>query len=122
MVKFVQMLFCDRNDSLRIVGQRRNIRLHRNAGLFTVRAVLSQNAAICTSFREPPSGELYTDNRETFRCFVIATKYTCKITSFADRFSCGQNEHTNYFTSRKREEFHDSGGGQNVHDHILALK
>ena len=82
MVKFVQMLFCDRNDSLRIVGQRRNIRLYRTAGLFTVRAVLSQNAAICTAFREPPSGELYTDKRETFRRFEIALKYACKITTF----------------------------------------
>ena len=27
-----------------------------------------------------------------------------------------------YFTSRKREEVHGSGGGQNVHDHFLALK
>ena len=44
MVKFVQMLFCDRNDSLRIVGQRRNIRLYRNAGLFTVRAEALQAA------------------------------------------------------------------------------
>ncbi|OUN31495.1 hypothetical protein [Blautia sp. An81] len=121
MVKFVQMLFCDRNDSLRIVGQRRNIRLHRNAGLFTVRAVLSQNAAICTSFREPPSGELYTDKRETFRCFEIALKYACKITAFADRFRCGQNDHT-YFTAQKREEFHGSGGGQNIHNHFYTSK
>ncbi|MDY3222853.1 hypothetical protein [Faecalibacterium prausnitzii] len=121
MVKFVQMLFCDRNDSLRIVGQRRNIRLHRNAGLFTVRAVLSQNAAICTSFREPPSGELYTDKRETFRCFEIALKYACKITAFTDRFRCGQNDHT-YFTAQKREEFHGSGGGQNIHNHFYTSK
>ena len=101
MVKFAQMLFCDRNDSLRIVGQRRNIRLHRNAGLFTVRAVLSQNAAICTSFREPPSGELYTDKRETFRCFEIALKYACKITAFPVRFGCSQNGHDHFIRMKR---------------------
>ena len=107
------MLFCDRNDSLRIVGQRRNVRLRGNVGLFTVLAVLSQNAAICTSFREPPSGELYTDKRETFRRFEIALKYACKITAFTD--------HT-YFIAQKRKEFHGSGGGQNVHNHFYTSK
>ena len=82
MVKFVQMLFCDRNGFLRIVGQRRNIRLRRNAGLFTVRAVLLRNGEICTPFREPPFSELYADNREIFRRFEIALKYACKIASF----------------------------------------
>lgn len=100
MVKFAQMLFCDRNAFPCIVGQRRNIRLRENVGLFTVRAVLLQNAAICTLFREPPSGELYTDKRETFRHFEIALKYACKITAFTDRFSCGQNAHT-YFVLLK---------------------
>ena len=100
MVKFMQMLFCDRNDSPRIVGQRRNIRLRRNAGLFTVRAVLSQNAVVCTLFREPLSGELYTDKRETVHRFEIALKYACKITAFTNRFCCGQNAHT-YFVLLK---------------------
>jgi hypothetical protein len=100
MMKFVQILFCDRNASPRIVGQQRNIRLRGNVGLFTVLAVLSQNAAICTSFREPPSGELYTDKRETFRSFEITLKYACKITAFTDRFNCGQNDHT-YFVLLK---------------------
>lgn len=80
-----------------------------------------KNAAICTSFREPPSGELYTDKRETFRCFEIALKYACKITAFTDRFRCGQNDHT-YFTAQKREEFHGSGGGQNIHNHFYTSK
>ena len=82
MVKFVQMLFCDRNGFLRIVGQQQIIGLRRNTGLFTVRAVLSRNGAIYTPFREPPSSELYTDKKETFHHFAIALKYACKITAF----------------------------------------
>ena len=61
------------------------------------------------------------DKKEIFRRFVIASKYACKITSFADLFRCGQND-SDYFIVQKREEFHGSGGGQNVHDHFYALK
>ena len=115
------MLFCDRNGFLRIVGQQRNIRLHGNVGLFTVRIVLPRNDATCTLFREPLYGELYADNKEVFRCFEIALKYACKITAFTDRFRCGQNDHT-YFTAQKREEFHGSGGEQNIHNHFYTSK
>lgn len=121
MVKFVQMLFCDRNVSPRTIGQRRNIRLCGNAGFFTVLAVLARNGATCTLFREPLSSELYAEHRETFRRFAIASKYAYKITAFTDRFRCGQNDHT-YFTAQKREEFHGSGGGQNIHNHFYTSK
>ena len=46
---------------------------------------------------EPLFCERCADNRETFRCFVLASKYICKITSFTDRFSHGQNDHTYFF-------------------------
>jgi|GEM_PF-5450393 len=101
MVKFVQMLFCDRNGFLRIVGQQRNIRLHGNVGLFTVRIVLPRNDATCTLFREPLYGELYADNKEVFRCFVIASKSTCKIAVFPVYFGCSQNGH-DHFNPMKR--------------------
>jgi len=100
MVKFVQMLFCDRNDSLRIVGQRRNIQLRRNVGFFIVRAVSARDSAACAQFHESLFDELCADNKETFRRFEIASKDTCKITSFADRFRFGQNDHT-YFVLLK---------------------
>ena len=121
MVKFVQMLFCDRNDSLRIVGQRRNIQLRENVGFFIVRAVSARDSAACAQFHESLFDELCADNRETFRRFEIASKDTCKITAFTDRFRCGQNDHT-YFTAQKREEFHGSGGGQNIHNHFYTSK
>ena len=91
MVKFVQMLFCDRNVSPRTIGQRRNIRLHGNVGLFTVRIVLSRNGTICTPFRESLFCEQCADNREIFRRFATASKYTYKITAFPIRFGCPQN-------------------------------
>ena len=94
MVKFAQMLFCDRNDSPRIVDQRRNIRLRGNTGLFTVWAVSARDGAACAQFREPLFGERCADKGETFRRFEIALKYACKITAFTDRFNCGQNDHT----------------------------
>ena len=96
MVKFAQMLFCDRNASPRIVGQRRNIRLRGNVGLFAVWAVLLRNGAICSSFREPPSGELYAEHKETFRRFAIASKYAYKITAFPVRFGCPQNGYDHF--------------------------
>ena len=91
MVKFVQMLFCDRNVSPRTIGQRRNIRLHGDVGLFTVRIVLPQNGATCTLFREPLSGELYADNKEVFRRFVIASNSAREIAVFSGCFGCPQN-------------------------------
>ena len=100
MVKFVQMLCCDRNGFLRIVGQRRNIQLRENVGFFIVRAVSARDSAACAQFHESLFDELCADNRETFRRFEIASKDTCKITSFADRFRCGQNDHT-YFVLLK---------------------
>ena len=96
MVKFVQMLFCDRNGFLRIVGQQRNIRLHGNVGLFTVLAVLARNGATCTLFREPLSSELYAEHRETFRRFAIASKYAYKITAFPVRFGYSPNGHDHF--------------------------
>ena len=96
MVKFVQMLFCDRNVSPRTIGQRRNIRLCGNAGFFTVLAVLARNGATCTLFREPLSSELYAEHRETFRRFAIASKYAYKITVFPVRFGCPQNGHDHF--------------------------
>ena len=81
MVKFAQMLFCDRNNSSRIVDQSRNIRLHGNTGLFPVRAVSARDDAACAQFREPLSGERCAEKGETFRRFVIASKYACKITA-----------------------------------------
>jgi len=52
---------------------------------------LSRNGTICTPFREPPSGELYADNRDIFRRFAIASKYAYKITTFPVRFGCPKN-------------------------------
>jgi len=83
MVKFAQMLFCDRNAFLRIVGQQRNIRLRGNAELFTIRTVSARDDATRTQLREPLSGERCAEKGETFRRFVIASKYACKITSFS---------------------------------------
>ena len=120
-MKFVQILFCDRNASPRIVVQQRNIRLRGNAGLFTIRTVSARDDATCAQFREPLFGERCADKGETFRRFEIALKYACKITAFTDRFRCGQNDHT-YFTAQKREEFHGSGGGQNIHNHFYTSK
>ena len=91
MVKFVQMLFCDRNGFLRIVGQRRNIQLRENVGFFIVRAVSARDSAACAQFHEPLFGELCADKEKTFRRFVIASKYACKITAFPVRFGCSQN-------------------------------
>ena len=96
MVKFVQMLFCDRNGFLRIVGQQRNIRLHGNVGLFTVRIVLPRNDATCTLFREPLYGELYADKGETFRRFAIASNSACKIAVFPVYFGCSLNGHDHF--------------------------
>jgi len=70
MVKFAQMLFCDRNNSSRIVGRRRNIWLRGNTGLFTVWAVSARDGAACAQFREPLFGELCADKEKTFRRFV----------------------------------------------------
>ena len=96
MVKFVQMLFCDRNVSPRTIGQRRNIRLCGNAGFFTVLAVLARNGATCTLFREPLSSELYADNKEVFRRFAIDSKSACKIAVFPVYFGCSQNENGHF--------------------------
>ena len=96
MVKFVQMLFCDRNVSPRTIGQRRNIRLCGNAGFFTVLAVLARNGATCTLFREPLSSELYAEHRETFRRFAIASKYAYKITAVPVRFGYSPNGHDHF--------------------------
>jgi hypothetical protein len=64
--------------------------------LFIVRAVLSQNGVICSPFREPLFGELYADNKEVFRRFVIASKSACKIAVFPGCFSCSQNENDHF--------------------------
>ena len=96
MVKFVQMLFCDRNGFLRIVGQRRNIQLRENVGFFIVRAVSARDGAACAQFREPLFGERCADKGETFRCFVIASKYAYKITAFPVRFGYSPNGHDHF--------------------------
>ena len=96
MVKFVQMLFCDRNGFLRIVGQRRNIQLHENVGFFIVRAVSARDSAACAQFHESLFDELCADNRETFRRFAIASKYAYKITAFPVRFGYSPNGHDHF--------------------------
>ena len=97
MIELFKRLFYDRNASPCIVGQRRNIRLRGNAGLFIVQAISAQDGAAYAQFHEPLSGEPCADKGEEFLCFAIASKYTCKITSFFDRFSRGQND-SDYFT------------------------
>ena len=51
--------------------------------------------------REPLSGELYAEHRETFHRLTIASKYAYKITAFPVRFGCSQNGH-DHFIHMKR--------------------
>jgi len=82
MIELFKRLFYDRNDSPCIVGQRRNIRLRGNAGLFIIWAVSARDSAAYAQFREPLFCERCADKGEEFLCFAIASKYARKNTSF----------------------------------------